>query len=139
VIVGVGIDLIVDSDFQKRIERSPSLLATLLRLSYEIDANSQLANRNENADNAKTDIQQAKSNLVSIEAIFKALPGSLRTELGNLRISRDEQGRPHVVSLGHNKEELSKLKFHLSISHDSGVTIGIVIIESITVGIALCD
>lgn len=129
-IVGVGIDIVGDSDFQKRIDRSPSLLVSLLRLSHNLDVNTSHVNSNEKINNPQTDIQRAKSNLVSIEAMFKALPSNLRSHLGKLKISRDELGKPSIVYLGLNKEVFDQLVFHVSISHDSGVTIGIVIIES---------
>lgn len=129
-IVGVGIDIIGDSDFQKRIDRSPGLLVSLLRLSHNLDVNTFHANSNEIDKNPQTDIQRAKSNLVSIEAMFKALPSNLRSNLDKLKISRDELGKPSIVYLGLNKEVFDQLSFHVSISHDSGVTIGVVIIES---------
>jgi phosphopantetheinyl transferase (holo-ACP synthase) len=126
-ILGVGIDLIGDSDFQKRIDRSPIFLESLLKLSHP-DASG--ARANENFIYSQTDIQRAKSNLVSIEALFKALPSNLRSELDKLKFSRDELGKPTIFYSGQNEEVLNKLVFHVSISHDSGVTIGIVIIES---------
>jgi phosphopantetheinyl transferase (holo-ACP synthase) len=130
-IVGVGIDIIGDIDFQKRIDRSPSLLVSLLRLSHNLDVDTSHTDSNEKVSNPQTDIQRAKSNLVSIEAMFKALPNNLRSNLDKLKISRDELGKPSIVYLGLNKEVFDQLIFHVSISHDSGVTIGIVIIESV--------
>jgi phosphopantetheinyl transferase (holo-ACP synthase) len=129
--VGVGIDIIGDGDFQKRIDRSPGLLVSLLRLSHNLGVNTIHANSNEKDRNSQTDIQRAKSNLVSIEAMFKALPSNLRSNLDKLKISRDELGKPSIVYLGLNKEVFDQLVFHVSISHDSGVTIGVVIIESV--------
>ena len=126
-ILGVGIDLIGDFDFQKRIDRSPILIDSLLKLSHPDDSD---ARTNEKVNYSQTDIQRAKSNLVSIEALFKALPSELRSELGKLKFSRDEIGKPTIVYLGQNEEVLNQLVLHVSISHDSGVTIGIVIIES---------
>jgi phosphopantetheinyl transferase (holo-ACP synthase) len=130
-IVGVGIDIIGDSDFQKRIDRSPSLLVSLLSLSHNLDVNTFHANSNEIDKNSQTDIQRAKSNLVSIEAMFKALPSNLRSNLDKLKISRDELGKPSIVYLGLDKEVFDQFAFHVSISHDFGVTIGVVIIESV--------
>ena len=130
-IVGVGIDLIGDSDFQKRIDRSPSLLVSLLRISHDFNVNKVQANLREGVSNSEMDIQRAKSNLVCIEAILKALPVQLRSELHKFQISRDELGKPSIVYFGQIEELLNQFKFHLSISHDSGVTIGIVIIESV--------
>ena len=130
VILGVGIDLIGDFDFQKRIERSPILLDSLLKLSHPGSPDAETTETNGKINNSQMDIQRAKSNLVSIEALFKALPSNLRSELDKLKFSRDELGKPTIVYLGHNLEILNQLVFHVSISHDSGVTIGIVIIES---------
>lgn len=126
-ILGVGVDLIGDIDFQKRIDRSPILLDYLLRLSHPGVSD---AITKEKVNDSETDIQRAKSNLVSIEALFKALPHNLRSELGELKFSRDKFGKPTIVYSGHNKDVINQLVFHISISHDSGVTIGIVIIES---------
>jgi len=127
-ILGVGLDLIRDSDFQKRIDRSPILLESLLKLSHPDDFG---ARANGNFNYSQTDLQRAKSNLVSIEALFKALPSNLRSELDKLKFSRDELGKPTIFYSGQNEEVRNKLVFHVSISHDSGVTIGIIIIESV--------
>lgn len=131
VIVGVGIDLIGDAEFQQRIHKSPNLLNLLLRLSHDWDPGASYVNLDREVKDTQTNIQRAKSNLVSIEALFKALPHDLRSQMKKFRFSRDEFGKPYIVYLGQSKEMLGQLKFHISISHDSGVTIGVVIIESL--------
>ena len=130
-IIGVGVDLVEDSNFQKRLERSPSLLVSLLRLSHDLQVIPSTSNIRVNPRSNLDELQRAKSNLVTIEALFKAIPKNLRPEIRNLKIYRDFDGKPHLVYLGNNQVILKKLQFHLSISHDSGITIGIVIVESL--------
>lgn len=126
-IVGIGIDIISENDFEQRVKKSPKLPTLISRLTSPAKEVSDVFNQDIAYGIAST--QRAISDFVALEALFKAMPVEWRSELEGLRILRDSLGKPHIEFPSGSKKLPKGLSAHVSISNQSGITIGLVIIE----------
>jgi holo-[acyl-carrier protein] synthase len=115
-IVGIGIDLLEISEFENRLSRSPSLLRKV------IPENSEHLNSG--------NLQQAASNFVAYEALFKALPESNKLKLFDYKLKRDDLGRPYFqFDSGSETMHPDQLTIQLSISNNGHYSVAVVIVE----------
>jgi holo-[acyl-carrier protein] synthase len=115
VIVGVGIDVVDVARFARSLERTPGL-ATRLFTDHERDLPP----------------RSLAARFAAKEALAKALgaPGGLRWTDAEVR--RAEDGRPSLHVTGTILEAAGRLgvtTWHLSLSHDGGVAVAVVIAE----------
>ena len=114
-IVGIGTDLVVIDRFKEMLARRPGIAQRLLtERELELSVESQAAR------------------FSAKEALAKALgaPPGLRWE--DCEVVSDDLGRPSFVTSGSVAERLDDLgatRVHLSISHDAGVALAMVVCE----------
>ena len=114
-IIGVGIDIVDLDRFAASLERTPHLKERLFTAQERERAPASLA-----------------ATFAAKEAIAKSLgaPGGL--EWHDAEVRRDETGRPYVFATGTVADaatERGVVRWHLSLSHDSGAAIAMVIAE----------
>ena len=114
-IVGVGVDLVGLARFKESLDRTPSLADRLFTGSERTLGVASLA-----------------STFAAKEAVAKALgaPGGLQWH--DVEVMRDESGRPSLHVTGSVAEAASRLgvvTWHVSLSHDAGMAIAMVVAE----------
>lgn len=125
-IIGVGIDLVDTEDFERRLKRTPNLAKTILRLT-SIESQSSYSIKSSCYD--ERNMQLATSNLAIFEAFLKACPDSLKKDYSKIRVQRNSQGKPELVFADSVSVDISRWRFHSSLSHHSKTTIAVVVIE----------
>jgi holo-[acyl-carrier protein] synthase len=114
-IIGVGVDLVDINRFENHLEKTPGLKEKIFH-----------------ADEREVSINTLAGRFAAKEALVKAFGGSLGMHWHDVRVSKDEHGKPEfnlfdaTADLAANKG-ISKL--HLSISHDGGMATAFVIAE----------
>jgi phosphopantetheinyl transferase (holo-ACP synthase) len=117
VILGIGVDLINNKDFQERTLESPLILKKLLGPNPNLPEHRRL--------------EIATSNFAALEALFKALPQEFKSKVNLFTVDRDSYGRPFFdISRLESMESLSEFHIHLSISNHGDYTVALVIIEN---------
>ena len=115
-IAGIGVDLVDLARFEDQLERTPALRQ---RLFHPLEAN-----------NA---VRQLAGSFAAKEALVKALGSPAGLSWTELRVWRDEKGRPILISEGASSETIAAAgvsALHLSISHDGGMLVAYVIAEA---------
>ena len=114
-IVGVGIDVVDGARFGAALERTPSLRDRLFTpREREIALNSKAAR------------------FAAKEALAKALGAPAGLRWSDCEVLSDETGRPDLVVTGTVAERIDELggsRLHVSISHDAGVAVAMVVVE----------
>lgn len=126
-IIGIGIDLVEKESFEKRIQRTPTMVHTILKLTSLLSTESTLS-QNSNLRQDKF-MQDAMSNLAAFEALLKASTFEVRRQISNFKLRRGESGKPEFVFAGPDSESISNLKLHLTITTQPNCTLALVILE----------
>lgn len=119
-IVGIGVDLVDVERFESTVARVPGVLNRLLVREEWVE------------DDGPMPIASVAGRFAAKEALWKALgsPGTLRWH--DARVIRLEGGRPGFVmdgSVAERAKELGVRGVHLSISHDRGMAVAMVVVE----------
>jgi len=115
VIIGVGVDAVQISRFERKITDTPKLLERLF-----------------SADERDASTQTLAGRFAAKEAVIKALAGATGIEWHGMQVTSEESGRPVVTLTGKTAEiaaGLGAVSFHLSITHDGDMAIAFVVAE----------
>jgi holo-[acyl-carrier protein] synthase len=117
VIVGIGVDVVDLSRFATALERTPHLAERLFTDAERADAPESMA-----------------ATFAAKEAVAKVLgaPGGLAWH--DVEVRRDDSGRPMLAVTGTVAAaavERSIERWHVSLSHDAGTAIAMVVAESV--------
>jgi len=115
VIVGIGVDVVDISRFEQALRRTPGLASRLFTKSERSASAASLA-----------------AWFAAKEAVAKALggPGGLRW--ADVEVVHDRSGRPGLAVRGTVAEAAGRLgvcRWHLSLAHDGGVSVAMVVAE----------
>jgi holo-[acyl-carrier protein] synthase len=114
-VLGVGVDLVNITRFEEHVAKQPKLLERLF-VSSELDAS----------------MKTIAGRFAAKEALIKALGGSDGVSWHEVQVSKNESGKPEISTSGQTAETLRKAgisKLHLSISHDAGMAVALVVAE----------
>ena len=114
-VVGVGVDLVNVTRFEEHVAKQPKLLQRLF-VPSEIDA----------------PIKTIAGRFAAKEALIKALGGSDGVTWHEVEITKNSMGRPEINTIGQTAETVRAAgisKLHLSISHDAGMAVAMVVAE----------
>jgi holo-[acyl-carrier protein] synthase len=114
-IVGIGVDVVDLARFERTMSRTPKLAERLFAESERDRPLRSLAAR-----------------FAAKEAVMKALGRSTGIRWHDMVVSSDEHGSPGLTLGGAAKaiaDELGVTRLHLSLSHDAGVAIAMVVAE----------
>jgi holo-[acyl-carrier protein] synthase len=114
-IIGVGVDLVDINRFETHLEKTPGLKEKIFH-----------------ADERQVSINTLAGRFAAKEALVKAFGGSLGMHWHDVRVSKDEQGKPEINLFDATAalaQEKGIAKLHLSISHDGGMATAFVIAE----------
>lgn len=115
-IVGVGVDVVALERFAESIERTPSLKDRLFT-----------------EDERGAELSTLAGTFAAKEALAKSLGAPLGLDWHDAVVRHDELGRPYLQTSGTVADAAARRgvsHWHLSISHDAGVAIAMVIAES---------
>lgn len=115
-IAGIGIDVCSISRLQDSLERTPGLLE---RIFHESERS-----MNQNSLAARFALK---------EALAKAIGNPKLLTWNEITLDKDEDGKPHLKLEGQTQINFAKLGYratHLSISHDAGVAVAMIVLES---------
>jgi holo-[acyl-carrier protein] synthase len=116
VIVGIGVDIVDISRFQAALQRTPALAARLFAESEQDARPESLA-----------------ASFAAKEAVAKALGAPLGLHWTDVTVGRDAAGRPGLTVRGTVATAAAQQgvrRWHLSLSHDSGMSIAMVVAEA---------
>ena len=115
-IVGIGVDIVDISRFQTALQRTPALAARLFAESEQDARPESLA-----------------ASFAAKEAVAKALGAPLGLHWTDVTVGRDAAGRPELTVRGTVAAAAVRQgvrRWHLSLSHDSGMSIAMVVAEA---------
>jgi holo-[acyl-carrier protein] synthase len=121
VIVGIGVDVVDIARFERAMSRTPRLRDRLFTASEQI------------LDGKPRPFRSLAGRFAAKEALIKALGGSDGVQWHDLRVVNDEQGNPSFEVTGGAASVLESsgiTAVHLSMSHDAGIAIAYVVVES---------
>jgi holo-[acyl-carrier protein] synthase len=116
-IIGIGVDIVDLDRFAISLERTPQLIERLFTAHERDLAPASLA-----------------ATFAAKEAIAKALGAPVGLDWHDAEVRHDDTGRPYVVTTGTVAAAATArgvLRWHLSLSHDSGAAIAMVIAEGV--------
>jgi holo-[acyl-carrier protein] synthase len=116
VIVGIGVDIVDISRFRAALQRTPALAARLFAESEQDARPESLA-----------------ATFAAKEAVAKALGAPLGLHWTDVTVGRDAAGRPELTVRGTVAAAAAQQgvrRWHLSLSHDSGMSIAMVVAEA---------
>lgn len=114
-VIGVGVDLVDITRFEEQVAKTPKLLERLFTAS-ERDAS----------------MQTVAGRFAAKEALIKALGGSDGVSWQEVEITKNSTGKPEIRTSGETAKAVAEAgvsKLHLSISHDGGMAIAMVVAE----------
>ncbi len=114
-IIGVGVDAVQISRFERKLAETPKLIERLFT-----------------ADERDASTQTLAGRFAAKEAVIKALAGASGIEWHGMQVGCEGSGRPLVTLTGKTAEIASALgavSFHLSITHDGDMAIAFVVAE----------
>jgi holo-[acyl-carrier protein] synthase len=114
-IVGIGVDLVDISRFEAKLAKTPKLLERLF-----------------SPTEAEAPLKTLAGRFAAKEALIKALGGSEGISWQEVEISKNNDGKPMIQTVGQTSETLKAAgvtNLHLSISHDGGMAVAIVVAE----------
>jgi holo-[acyl-carrier protein] synthase len=117
VIVGIGVDLVDTGRFERALARTPGIRERLFTEQERHLGGLSLAVR-----------------FAAKEAIAKALGAPHGLSWHDVTVGRGDRGRPVVETRGTVAARIAELggeRVHLSLSHDAGVAMAFVVIESV--------
>lgn len=112
---GIGVDLVDIARFEEHVAKTPKLLERLF-VPSEIDA----------------PMKTIAGRFAAKEAFIKALGGSDGVAWHEVEITKNFSGKPEIKTLGLTAETVAAAgitNLHLSISHDSGMAVAMVVAE----------
>ena len=112
---GIGVDLVDIARFEEHVAKTPKLLERLF-LSSELDA----------------PMKTIAGRFAAKEALIKALGGSDGVAWHEVEITKNLSGKPEIKTLGSTAQTVADAgisSLHLSISHDAGMAIAMVVAE----------
>lgn len=115
-IAGIGVDLCSITRLQESLARTPNLKERLFHPS-EQDLN----------------LDSLAARFALKEALAKAIGNPRLLNWNEVTLLKDENGKPHLELHGQTLENFQSLGFrasHVSISHDAGVAIAMIVLES---------
>lgn len=114
-IAGIGVDLCDIARLENSLSRTPNLKQRLFHETELGLPSSSLAAR-----------------FATKEALAKALGNPKLVTWNEITLSKNELGKPQLELFGTTKENFQKLalRSHVSISHDAGVAVSMVVLES---------
>ncbi len=115
-ILGVGVDLVDISRFERALNRAPRLAERLFT---------------ENEAQAST--RTLAGRFAAKEALVKALGGPAGLRWSELQVSKNSAGRPVFLASGQSAVTLAQagvVRLQLSISHDGGMACAFVVAEA---------
>ena len=120
-IVGIGVDLVDIARFEHGLQRTPALRSRLFVGSEQ------------EKDGKPMPLRSLAGRFAAKEAFIKALGDSTGVSWHDMRVVSDPLGNPGLV-LGPATQAIADAKgitaIHLSMSHDAGMAIAYVIVES---------
>lgn len=114
-IIGVGVDAVQISRFERKIADTPKLIERLFT-----------------PDEREASSQTLAGRFAAKEAVIKALAGASGIEWHGIQVAREDSGRPVVALVGKTAEIAAALgvdSFHLSITHDGDLAIAFIVAE----------
>lgn len=115
-IAGIGIDVCSISRLEESLERTPNLRERLFHESEH-----------------SLSLESLAARFALKEALAKALGNPSLLNWNEISLSKDEHGKPALELHGQTRENFVNLGFrasHLSISHDAGVAVALIVLES---------
>ena len=115
VIVGIGVDIVDIARLQSALRRTPSLASRLFT----------------NAERSRGQASLAAC-FAAKEAAAKALGAPAGLRWADVEVTYDGAGRPSLATNGTVAEEAARrgvLRWHLSITHDAGLSVAMVVAE----------
>lgn len=112
---GVGVDLVDIARFEEHVSKTPKLLERIF-VTTELDA----------------PIKTIAGRFAAKEAFIKALGGSEGVTWHEVEITKNSTGKPEIKTSGKTAETVASAgitNFHLSISHDAGMAVAMVVAE----------
>jgi holo-[acyl-carrier protein] synthase len=116
VIVGIGVDLVDLTRFKESLDRTPGL-----------------ADRLFTATERQLGIASLAATFAAKEAVAKALGAPRELQWQDVEVSRSDSGRPSLEVTGTVADAATRLgvaTWHVSLSHDAGMAIAMVVAES---------
>jgi holo-[acyl-carrier protein] synthase len=114
-IVGIGVDLVDISRFEDKLTKTPKLLERLFSPAE-----------------AEAPLKTLAGRFAAKEALIKALGSSDGISWQEVEISKNNDGKPMIQTVGQTSETLKAAgvtNLHLSISHDAGMAVAMVVAE----------
>ena len=114
-VFGVGVDLVNITRFEEHVSKQPKLLERLF-VASELDA----------------PMKTIAGRFAAKEALIKALGGSDGVSWQEVEITKNSLGQPEIKTSGQTAATVRDAgisKFHLSISHDAGMAVAMVVAE----------
>src|SRR5215471_15779323 len=116
VIVGIGVDLVDIARLEQALRRTPALAERLFTKGERAGPPASLA-----------------ACFAAKEAVAKALGAPAGLRWADVEVTHDGAGRPALAASGTVAEEAARrgvLRWHLSITHDGGVSVAMVVAEA---------
>jgi holo-[acyl-carrier protein] synthase len=116
VILGIGVDVVDIARMEAALRRTPALAARLFTEGERARAPASLA-----------------ACFAAKEAVAKALGGPAGLSWADVEVGHDGAGRPELAVRGSAAAAADRLgvrRWHLSITHDAGVSVAFVVAES---------
>lgn len=116
-ILGIGVDVVDLARFERALSRTPALLP---RLFAEVESDGRA-------------LRSLAGRFAAKEALIKALGDSTGVQWHDMLIVSDEHGNPSIELTGAAAEIAAAkgvARTHLSMSHDAGIAIAYVVVES---------
>ncbi len=114
-IIGVGVELVDINRFEEHLEKTPGLKEKIFH-----------------ADERDVPLRTLAGRFAAKEALVKVFGGSLGMHWHDVRVSKDDQGKPEISLFDATAALASDkgiAKLHLSISHDGGMATAFVVAE----------
>jgi len=114
-VVGIGVDLVDIARFEEHVAKTPKLLDRLF-IATELDA----------------PIKTIAGRFAAKEAFIKALGSSDGVAWHEVEITKNLSGKPEIKTTGVTAQTVAAAgitNFHLSISHDAGMAVAMVVAE----------
>jgi holo-[acyl-carrier protein] synthase len=121
VIVGIGVDVVDLARFERALDRTPTLTARLFA-DAELTSGARVLS-----------LRSLAGRFAAKEAVIKALGDSTGVRWHDMQVVSESSGNPHLVLSGAAETIAARLgvtAVHLSMSHDGGVAIAYVVVES---------
>ncbi|MDQ1747273.1 MAG: holo-[acyl-carrier protein] synthase [Frankiaceae bacterium] len=115
-IVGVGVDLVDLARFKESLDRTPGL-----------------ADRLFTATERALGVASLAANFAAKEAVAKVLGAPRGLQWHDVEVTRSESGRPELAvsgSVAAAAAGLGVMRWHVSLSHDAGMAVAMVVAES---------